>query len=80
MLRLKKKMINWIKELLGIAYTVAETTENIVEEVKEAVEEIIEDVDLATMKKADLIQLAEERGVEVKASWTKAKIIAALDT
>ena len=73
------RFFQWIKEMLGVAYTVAETAENIAEEVKEAVEEIKEDINLATMKKSDLIELAKERGVEVKASWSKAKIIDALD-
>jgi len=78
---------NWLNRLLGIvdkaeevAEVVVETAENVVEEVVEAVEEIVEDVQLASLTKAQLLDLAKERGVEVKASWKKADIIAALDT
>lgn len=35
--------------------------------------------DLSDMTKAELISLAEERGVELKPRMTKAKIIAALE-
>lgn len=36
--------------------------------------------DLKTMTKADLITLAESKGIDFKKSWTKAKIIEAFET
>lgn len=38
------------------------------------------DVDLDSLTKAELIALAETRGVEIKSGWTKAEIIAALES
>lgn len=38
-----------------------------------------EAVDYSDMTKADLKGVAADKGVEVKSSWTKAKIIAALE-
>lgn len=56
------------------------------ESIADAMEEVVPDdatagetVDYSSMTKTQLLELAEQRGIEVSNSWTKAEIIAALE-
>lgn len=55
------------------------------ESIADAMEEVVPDemaeetVDYSSMTKTQLLDLAEQRGIEASSSWTKSEIIAALE-